>query len=177
MPEDKALDSVSEEEPMVEVEEEVWEYVKPSEEAKVCVCNLPYNVSSECLEQLLGQAGVVQISKRAGVLEYGHELVGDVDGHEPVEPAEEPPAHEHRGQSDDGLVPGDRSGELGLVGDLVHGGVHPEPLQQPLHHVAEAAPAPPHHQHRALRHHPPHSSPAPPPGAPAHSDAFRNSSG
>ncbi|KAE8819793.1 nucleic acid binding protein 1 [Hordeum vulgare] len=63
MPEDEALDSVSEEEPTVEVEEEVWEYVKPSEEAKMYVCNLPYNVSSECLAQLLGQAGVVQVSK------------------------------------------------------------------------------------------------------------------
>ncbi|KAE8821439.1 nucleic acid binding protein 1 [Hordeum vulgare] len=63
MPEDEALDSVSEEEPTVEVEEEVWEYVKSSEEAKVYVCNLPYNVSSECLAQLLGQAGVVQVSK------------------------------------------------------------------------------------------------------------------
>ncbi|KAE8774511.1 40S ribosomal protein S5-1 [Hordeum vulgare] len=62
MPEDEALDSVSEEEPTVEVEKEVWEYVKPSEEAKVYVCNLPYNVSSECLAQLLGQAGVVQVS-------------------------------------------------------------------------------------------------------------------
>ena len=45
------------------MEEQVWEYVKPSEKAKVYVCNLPYNVSSECLAQLLGQAGVVQVSK------------------------------------------------------------------------------------------------------------------
>ncbi|KAE8766762.1 hypothetical protein D1007_61997 [Hordeum vulgare] len=83
-----------------------------------------------------------------------------MDGHEPVEPAEEPPANEHCGQSDDSLVPGDRGGELGLVSDLVHSGVHPEPLQQSLHHVAEAAPAPPHHQHRALHHRPPHRLPA-----------------
>ncbi|KAI4969445.1 hypothetical protein ZWY2020_000359 [Hordeum vulgare] len=62
MPEDDTLDSVAEEEPTVE-EEEVWEYMKPSEEAKVYVCNLPYNVGSECLAQLLGQAGVVHVSK------------------------------------------------------------------------------------------------------------------
>ncbi|KAE8770090.1 nucleic acid binding protein 1 [Hordeum vulgare] len=63
MSEDESVDSITKEEPTVEVEEEVWEYVKSSEEAKVYVWNLPYNVSSECLAQLLGQAGVLQVSK------------------------------------------------------------------------------------------------------------------
>ena len=38
--------------------QEVEEYVEPSEEAKVYVFNLPYDVSSERLAQLFDQAGV-----------------------------------------------------------------------------------------------------------------------
>uniref|UniRef100_A0A0E0D6B0 Uncharacterized protein n=1 Tax=Oryza meridionalis TaxID=40149 RepID=A0A0E0D6B0_9ORYZ len=94
-----------------------------------------------------------------GLLQNGHELAGDVHGHEPVEPAEEPPADEHRRQRDvaaAAAAAGDHPGELGLAGDLVHRRVDPEPLQQPLHDVAQAAPAPTHHHHRALRHRPPH---------------------
>ena len=43
--------------------EEVEEYVEPSEEAKVYVCNLPYVVSSERLAQLFDQAGVVEVAE------------------------------------------------------------------------------------------------------------------
>lgn len=47
--------------------EEVEEYVEPSEEAKVYVFNLPYDVSSERLAQLFDQAGVVEVAEASAV--------------------------------------------------------------------------------------------------------------
>ncbi|TVU10435.1 hypothetical protein EJB05_43964, partial [Eragrostis curvula] len=43
--------------------EEVGEYVEPSEDAKVYVGNLPYDIDSERLAQLFEQAGVVEVAE------------------------------------------------------------------------------------------------------------------
>jgi hypothetical protein len=91
--------------------------------------------------------------ERAGLLEYGHEVAGDVHGHEPVEPAQESPPDEDRRERAAAV---DEPREVRLGGELVHGGVDAEPLQQALHDVAEAAAAPAHHEHGALRNRAPH---------------------
>ena len=41
--------------------------MEPSEEAKVYVCNLPYDVSSEHLAQIFDQAGVVEVAEASAL--------------------------------------------------------------------------------------------------------------
>lgn len=92
----------------------------------------------------------IHISQPQGpsLLEQRSQLARDVTGHDPIQPAEPPPSHEHHRQLGEDVVV-----------DLEDGRVGPEPLQQALGHVAHAAAPPPHHHHRALRHHSPHLVP------------------
>lgn len=73
-----------------------------------------------------------------GLLQNGHELAGDVHGHEPVEPAEEPPADEHRRQRD-AAAAGDHPASSASPATSCTAGLT-RALQQPLHDVAQAAP-------------------------------------
>uniref|UniRef100_A0A804NJS5 Uncharacterized protein n=1 Tax=Zea mays TaxID=4577 RepID=A0A804NJS5_MAIZE len=115
-------------------------------------------------------AGVLNLlqPEGAGFPEHGHELAGEVQSHDPVGPADEVTAHEHRrhGGGRRRAAPAaaaEPPGQLplhlhapGVPVQVVHRRVDAQAAQQRRHHVAHAAVARREHHHRALRRQPRH---------------------